>query len=97
MVCFSLIRLSYARILCIQIWFFDNYIIPLAQKLDKCGVFGVSYQEYATYAEANKEEWKEKGKEIVEAMKAHCDEKYKELLKAKLRSTQDHQIQETTP
>lgn len=28
------------------IWFFDNYIIPLAKKLDDCGVFGMSSDEY---------------------------------------------------
>jgi hypothetical protein len=25
-----------------EIWFFDNYVIPLAKKLKECGVFGVS-------------------------------------------------------
>ena len=29
-----------------EIGFFDNYIIPLAKKLETCGVFGVSSQEY---------------------------------------------------
>jgi hypothetical protein len=27
-------------------WAFDFYIIPLAKKLDDCGVFGVSSGEY---------------------------------------------------
>ena len=33
-----------------ELAFFDDYIIPLAQKLKDCGVFGVSGDEYLTYA-----------------------------------------------
>lgn len=29
-----------------ELWFFDNYIVPLAKKLFECGVFGVSSDEY---------------------------------------------------
>jgi hypothetical protein len=36
-----------------EIWFFDNYVLPLAKKLDTCGVFGVSSHEYRNYAEIN--------------------------------------------
>lgn len=46
--------------------FFDFYIIPLAKKLDTCGVFGVSGQEYLAYAQSNRDEWKAKGKDIVQ-------------------------------
>lgn len=49
-----------------ELWFFDNYVIPLAHKLKDCGVFGVSSDEYLNYALANRTEWEEKGKEIVE-------------------------------
>ena len=59
-----------------EIWFFDNYIIPLASKLDRCGVFGVSYHEYLNYALENKKEWEQKGKEIVVSMIQKCQEKY---------------------
>jgi hypothetical protein len=48
-----------------ELWFFDNYVIPLANKLKECGVFGVSSDEYLNYAEANRREWAKKGKEIV--------------------------------
>jgi hypothetical protein len=44
---------------------FDNYIIPLARKLQECGVFGVSGDEYLQYALQNREEWVIKGKSIV--------------------------------
>jgi class 3 adenylate cyclase len=59
-----------------EIWFFDNYIIPLAQKLDDCGVFGVSYHEYLNYAQENRLEWERKGHEIVESLRADVELKY---------------------
>ncbi|KAL3939096.1 MAG: hypothetical protein SGBAC_006119 [Bacillariaceae sp.] len=49
-----------------EIGFFDFYIIPLAKKLDSCGVFGVSSHEYLNYATANRDEWIQKGESIVE-------------------------------
>jgi 3'5'-cyclic nucleotide phosphodiesterase len=48
-----------------ELWFFDNYIIPLAQKLRECGVFGVSCDEFLDYAMDNRLEWETKGREIV--------------------------------
>jgi hypothetical protein len=59
-----------------ELWFFDNYIIPLAKKLHKCGVFGVSYHEYLNYAMENRKEWESKGKDIVANMLAECQRKY---------------------
>ena len=51
-----------------EIWFFDNYVIPLSKKLANCGVFGVSSDEYLNYAVANRNEWEAKGEEIVAKM-----------------------------
>lgn len=48
-----------------ELWFFDNYIIPLAKKLKDCGVFGVSSDECLSYALMNREEWEMKGEEVV--------------------------------
>jgi len=48
-----------------EIGFFDYYIIPLAQKLSECGVFGVSSDEYLNYATMNRNEWEKKGKDVV--------------------------------
>ena len=48
-----------------EIGFFDFYIIPLAKKLDSCGVFGVSSHEYLNYATANRDEWVRKGESLV--------------------------------
>eukprot|EP00980_Cylindrotheca_fusiformis_P019748 scaffold6923_cov81-Cylindrotheca_fusiformis.AAC.1 len=50
-----------------EVGFFDFYIIPLAKKLDSCGVFGVSSDEYLNYATANREEWAREGESIVQA------------------------------
>ena len=49
-----------------ELGFFDYYIIPLAKKLESCGVFGVSSDECLNYAKANRREWELKGKTIVE-------------------------------
>jgi 3'5'-cyclic nucleotide phosphodiesterase/Adenylate and Guanylate cyclase catalytic domain len=59
-----------------EIWFFDNYIIPLAQKLHECGVFGVSYYESLGYAQQNRVEWQRKGRGIVDKMLVQCRRKY---------------------
>jgi hypothetical protein len=49
-----------------EIGFFDFYIIPLAKKLESCGCFGVSSDEYLSYAKANREEWVREGEQIVQ-------------------------------
>lgn len=51
-----------------ELWFFDNYVIPLALKLKECGVFGASGDEYHTYAVRNREEWAGRGEEEVQKM-----------------------------
>eukprot|EP00980_Cylindrotheca_fusiformis_P011198 scaffold2563_cov124-Cylindrotheca_fusiformis.AAC.29 len=48
-----------------EIGFFDFYVIPLAKKLQSCGVFGVSSDEYLNYAKANRDEWVHKGEALV--------------------------------
>ncbi|KAL3935551.1 MAG: hypothetical protein SGBAC_008953 [Bacillariaceae sp.] len=51
-----------------ELSFFDNYVIPLAKKLKECGVFGVASDEYLMYAQENRREFKEKGREFVSEM-----------------------------
>lgn len=53
-----------------EIGFFDNYVIPLAKKLEQCSVFGVSSDEYLNYALRNRAEWEVKGEDLVAEMKA---------------------------
>jgi 3'5'-cyclic nucleotide phosphodiesterase len=57
-----------------ELAFFDNYVIPLATKLKECNVFGVSSDEYLAYAMKNREEWEERGEEIVTSMMAEVKE-----------------------
>lgn len=51
-----------------ELGFYDFYIIPLAKKIKQCQVFGVSSDEYLSYALQNRAEWEERGKELVEEM-----------------------------
>jgi 3'5'-cyclic nucleotide phosphodiesterase len=48
-----------------ELWFFDNYVIPLAERLRECEVFGVSGDEFLDYAKGNRLEWAANGREIV--------------------------------
>jgi class 3 adenylate cyclase len=48
-----------------EMGFFDFYIIPLVKKLKDCGVFGVSSDEYLNYAMKNRQEWEDRGLEVV--------------------------------
>lgn len=62
-----------------EIGFFDFYIIPLAKKLRDCGVFGVSCDEYLSYAIENRAEWEKNGEEVVKELiesVRDLDEKY---------------------
>jgi hypothetical protein len=53
---------------CDELNFFDFYVIPLANKLKECGVFGVSGDDYLGFAVENHMEWEMKEREVVEAM-----------------------------
>jgi class 3 adenylate cyclase len=59
-----------------EIWFFDNYILPLAKKLKECGVFGVSYDEFLNYAQENRMEWERDGNDIVQSLRHKMEKKY---------------------
>jgi hypothetical protein len=61
-------------------------VIPLAKKLKDCGVFGVSSDEYLQYAQNNRNEWEEKGVDVVEELieKVKGDPKYQRLALKKL-------------
>lgn len=54
----------------------DKYVIPLAKKLQDCGVLGVSGDEYLNYAVSNRAEWAAKGKEVVATMLEKAKKKY---------------------
>jgi hypothetical protein len=46
----------------------DNYVIPLARKLEECRVFGVASDECLNYSLENRKEWAVTGQAIVEQM-----------------------------
>lgn len=64
-----------------ELGFFDFYIIPLAQRLKDCGVFGSAGDEYLGYALKNRQEWTEKGHEIAEKYNAWGDSELNKVLR----------------
>ena len=62
-----------------EIGFFDNYVIPLARKLEYCGVFGVSSDEYLEYARNNREEWESRGEQMVARIGETLEKDFKDL------------------
>ena len=55
----------------VEVWFkdelefFDDFVIPLANKLKDCGVFGDGAEEYLNYAKANRRDWQLKGRDVI--------------------------------
>jgi hypothetical protein len=52
-----------------EIKFFDNFVIPLAKKLQGCGMFGVAGDDALHCAQANRKEWVVKGVVMVGELK----------------------------
>jgi hypothetical protein len=48
-----------------QLRFFDDYVIPLAARLNDCGTFGNAGADLSSCARSNRKEWEEKGEYIV--------------------------------
>eukprot|EP00980_Cylindrotheca_fusiformis_P010572 scaffold2349_cov110-Cylindrotheca_fusiformis.AAC.4 len=67
-----------------EIGFFDYYVIPLAKKLQSCGVFGVSSHEYLNYATSNRDEWVREGEALVQQFLASFNEDHHAHLMASL-------------
>jgi 3'5'-cyclic nucleotide phosphodiesterase len=51
-----------------ELAFFDYFVIPLAQKIDDCGVFGPAGDQYLEYAMANRDGWEQHGEEELREM-----------------------------
>jgi len=58
-----------------ELRFFDDYVIPLATKLRECEVFGVSCDEFLNFANENRKEWAEKGRDLVAQMVQDAEDK----------------------
>ena len=49
-----------------QIAFLESYLLPLAQRMEDCGIFGpVVGPAFAQIVEANRDEWLERGQEVT--------------------------------
>lgn len=59
-----------------EIGFYDFYIIPLGRKLENCGVFGVTSQEYLQYAVNNRNKWERCGEHVVQEYLSNYSSKY---------------------
>jgi len=51
-----------------ELGFLDFYVIPLAQKLQACGVFGPLGEAYLSTARRNRQQWEACGQQVVEEM-----------------------------
>jgi hypothetical protein len=58
-----------------EIWFFDNCVIPLSQRIKGCGVFGVQGDDCLKNAVENKKEWTVRGGDIVRELIAKIHKK----------------------
>lgn len=61
-----------------ELKFFDSYVIPLAKKLQDCGVFGVASDECLNYAMGNRKEWEAKGTVIVTELVSNWNQREQE-------------------
>ncbi|CAJ1965011.1 unnamed protein product [Cylindrotheca closterium] len=51
-----------------ELWFFDNWVIPLAQNLKECGVLDLVSEQLVKQAQSNRHRWQLEGKQISQEM-----------------------------
>ncbi|CAJ1941380.1 unnamed protein product [Cylindrotheca closterium] len=51
-----------------ELWFFDNWVIPLAENLRECGIFDIVSNQLIKQARSNRKRWELEGKRITEEM-----------------------------
>lgn len=51
-----------------EVAFFDKFVIPLATRLRDCGVLGECGSDYLKNAQANRKQWADRGRDIVQTM-----------------------------
>jgi hypothetical protein len=69
-----------------ELSFFDEVVIPLAQRLIDCGVFGAAGEEYLSYAVANRSDWVLKGRDVVQDFSGQFNRSAGRLPKGSVRS-----------
>mmetsp|Transcript_22486 Transcript_22486/g.55637 ORF Transcript_22486/g.55637 Transcript_22486/m.55637 type:complete len:1526 (-) Transcript_22486:168-4745(-) len=51
-----------------ELWFFENWVVPLATNLKTCGVLDIVSDQLVEQAKSNRRQWEAEGKEICAAM-----------------------------
>lgn len=51
-----------------ELWFFDNWVIPLATNLTKCGCLSLVSEQLLRQAEDNRQKWELEGEELCRSM-----------------------------
>ena len=77
-----------------QINFFDFYIIPLAEKMDACGVFGHNSTVFLYFAMENKRRWMREGQQITDEMVQTVGRELLLLTTARYMQEQDSESEE---
>jgi class 3 adenylate cyclase len=60
-----------------ELWFFDNWVIPLASKLMEYGVMGIASDECLNQARQNREKWEIEGEGLCKLMLEKAEKKQK--------------------
>ena len=58
---------------------FDDTVIPLAEKLRSCGVFGSTGEEFMRWAQQNRSEWSAKGRAVVRHMRENVAQQFQRM------------------
>jgi hypothetical protein len=60
-----------------ELWFFDNWVIPLARKLMESGVIGIASDECLNQARQNRQKWEREGEGLCKSMLEKAEKKQK--------------------
>lgn len=60
-----------------ELWFFDNWVLPLAQNLKDCGVWNVASDQLLKQATSNRFKWALEGQETCRAMLEKAKQRHK--------------------
>jgi hypothetical protein len=66
-----------------ELSFFDEHVIPVAQEMSACGLFGTTGDEFLGFALSNRQQWAAKGGELVASMMARYHGKEVERARAR--------------
>ncbi|KAL3939568.1 MAG: hypothetical protein SGBAC_005736 [Bacillariaceae sp.] len=76
-----------------ELWFFDNWVIPLTQNLKECGVLDILSDQLVKQAQSNRNRWQLEGKQLSKEMRSSIKSDSR-MLKQSLSSC-DHSLAST--